>query len=250
MPTVSRPSASGSLALPAQAGEVAGALLGLGSLPRVDDLNLWHAAGLSDRLPGGHYRLATALTPAAATQFALGWLIGSYRLTRYRNAGQAPRAALQAPPGADIEYVRAAAEATTLARDLINTPANDLGPAELAQAGFDLAARFGARCRVLVGEELESQGFPLIRAVGAGSAREPRLVDLRWGPADAPRVTLVGKGVCFDTGGLDLKPCAGDAADEKRHGRRGLRAGTGATAHEPERTDPAAGAAAVRGEQR
>ncbi len=196
------------LALPAEAGDVGGALLGLGSLPQVDDLNLWHAAGLSDRLPGGHYRLATVLTPAAATQFALGWLIGSYRLTRYRSAGQAPRAVLQAPPGTDVEYVRAAAEATTLARDLINTPANDLGPAELAQAGFDLAARFGARCRVLVGAELETQGFPLMRAVGAGSAREPCLVDLRWGPAEAPRVTLVGKGVCFDTGGLDLKPGA------------------------------------------
>lgn len=194
------------LVLPAQDGEVGGAVVGLGSLLQVDDLNLWHAAGLSDRLPGGPYRLATALAPAAATQFALGWLIGSYRMTRYRSAGQAPRAALHAPPGTEVEYVRAAATATTLARDLINTPANDLGPAELAQAGFDLAARFGARCRVLVGAELQVQGFPLIRAVGAGSAREPCLVDLRWGAADAPRVTLVGKGVCFDTGGLDLKP--------------------------------------------
>ncbi len=196
------------LVLPAAAGEVAGAVLGLGPLPEMDDLNLWHAAGLSERLPGGHYRLASALRPAAATQFALGWLIGGYRMTRYRSAAQAPRAALLAPAGTDVAYVRAAAEATTLARDLINTPANDLGPAELAQAGFDLAARFGARCRVLVGAELEVQGFPLIRAVGAGSAREPCLVDLRWGAADAPRVTLVGKGVCFDTGGLDLKPGA------------------------------------------
>ena len=146
------------------------------------------------------------LRPQAATQFALGWLVGGYRITRYRSAGQAPRAALLAPPGTDLEYVRAAAEATTLARDLINTPANDLGPAELAQAGFDLAARFGARCRVLAGAELDAQNFPLIRAVGAGSPREPCLLDLRWGAATAPRVTLVGKGVCFDSGGLDLKP--------------------------------------------
>jgi leucyl aminopeptidase len=196
------------LVLPAAAGEVGGAVLGLGSLRDVDELNLWHAAGLSDRLPGGPYRLATALQPAAATQFALGWLIGSYRITRYRSAGQVLRAALIAPEGTDLAYVRAAAEATALARDLINTPANDMGPAELAQAGFDLAARFGARCQVLVGAELDVQGFPLIRAVGAGSAREPCLVDLRWGPAHAPRVTLVGKGVCFDTGGLDLKPGA------------------------------------------
>ncbi len=196
------------LVLPGEGGQVAGAVLGLGPLREVDDLNLWHAAGLSDRLPGDHYRLATGLAPAAATQFALGWLIGSYRITRYRSAGLAPRAALVAPPGADLDYVRAAAEAATLARDLINTPANDLGPAELAQAGFDLAARFGARCRVLSGAELDAQGFPLIRAVGAGSAREPCLLDLRWGAATAPRVTLVGKGVCFDSGGLDLKPGA------------------------------------------
>jgi leucyl aminopeptidase len=192
------------LVLPGESGQLGGAVLGLGPLREVDDLNLWHAAGLSERLPGEHYRLATVLKPAAATQFALGWLIGSYRITRYRSATQAPRAALVAPHGADIDYVRAAAEATALARDLINTPANDLGPAELAQAGFDLAARFGARCRVLVGAELE--GFALIRAVGAGSAREPCLLDLRWGAATAPRVTLVGKGVCFDSGGLDLKP--------------------------------------------
>jgi leucyl aminopeptidase len=194
------------LVLPGESGQLGGAVLGLGPLREVDDLNLWHAAGLSERLPGEHYRLATVLKPAAATQFALGWLIGSYRITRYRSATQAPRAALVAPHGADIDYVRAAAEATALARDLINTPANDLGPAELAQAGFDLAARFGARCRVLVGAELE--GFALIRAVGAGSAREPCLLDLRWGAATAPRVTLVGKGVCFDSGGLDLKPSA------------------------------------------
>jgi leucyl aminopeptidase len=196
------------LVLPGESGQLGGALLGLGPLREIDDLNLWHAAGLSERLPGEHYRLATVLKPAAATQFTLGWLIGSYRITRYRSATQAPRAALVAPSGADIDYVRAAAEATTLARDLINMPANDLGPAELAQAGFDLAARFGARCRVLVGAELDAQGFPLIRAVGAGSAREPCLVDLRWGAPSAPRVTLVGKGVCFDSGGLDLKPSA------------------------------------------
>ncbi len=196
------------LVLPGDAGQVGGAVLGMGALRDLESLTLWHAAGLSDRLPADRYRLASALGPQAATQFALGWQIGSYRITRYRSAGQAPRAALIVPPGTDIEYVQAAAQATTLARDLINTPANDLGPAELAQAAFDLAARFGARCQVLVGAELEAQGYPLIRAVGAGSAREPCLVDLRWGAAGAPRVTLVGKGVCFDSGGLDLKPAA------------------------------------------
>jgi len=237
------------LVLPGEGGQVAGAVLGLGALRSVDELNLWHAAGLSDRLPGEHYRLATELGAAAATQFALGWLIGSYRLTRYRSAGAAPRAALIAPPGTDVAYVRAAAEAATLARDLINTPANDLGPAELAQAGFDLAARYGARCQVLSGAELDA-GYPLIRAVGAGSAREPCLLDLRWGAAGAPRVSLVGKGVCFDSGGLDLKPGAAMLLIEEGHGRGRLCARPRQHAHEPERPHPAAGAAAVRGEQR
>ena len=99
--------------------------------------------------------------------------------------------------------------ATAFARDLINTPANDLGPAELAAAASDLAARYGARCEILVGDELKARDYPLIHAVGAASPREPRLIDLRWGDRQAPRVTLVGKGVCFDTGGLDLKPSAG-----------------------------------------
>src|SRR5580700_3451758 len=196
------------LALPAPDGSLAGVAVGLGALPHPSELTLWHAAALPDRLPRGHYALATALTPSAATRFALGWLTGAYRMARYRSSALPTPASLSIPQGADIAYARAAASACALARDLINTPANDLGPAELAQAGVDLAARFGAQHRVLGARELEAQGYPLIRAVGAGSPREPRLLDLRWGDATAPRVTLVGKGVCFDTGGLDLKPSA------------------------------------------
>jgi leucyl aminopeptidase len=150
------------------------------------------------------------LPPQSATHFVLGWLTGSYRMSRYRVAS-APtsRPALVPPQEADLLYAQSAAAATALARDLINTPANDLGPAELAAAATDLAARYGARCEVLVGEELKVRGFPLVHAVGVASAREPRFIDLRWGDRQAPRVTLVGKGVCFDTGGLDLKPSAG-----------------------------------------
>src|SRR5579872_5454194 len=196
------------LALPAPDGSLAGALAGLGALPHPNELTLWHAAALPDRLPPGHYALATALTPPAATQFALGWLTGAYRMARYRSCAPHPPASLATPAGADIDYVRAAASACELARDLINTPANDLGPAELAQAGVDLAERFGARNRVLEAADLEAQGYPLIRAVGAGSPRGPRLLDLHWGEGNAATVTLVGKGVCFDTGGLDLKPSA------------------------------------------
>jgi len=193
------------VALPAADGTVAGAVLGLGCLRNASELTLWHAAGLPERLPAGPWRLVTPLAPPAATQFLLGYLTGGYRMHRYRTTPPAPRVTLAVPAGADLVYARAAACAGALARDLINTPANDLGPAELAQAAVELAQRHGARCQVLTGPDLQVHGYPLIHAVGAGSPRAPRLVDLRWGRAGAPRVTLVGKGVCFDSGGLDIK---------------------------------------------
>jgi leucyl aminopeptidase len=195
------------LPIPGPNGTIAAALVGLGAIRSSGALTLWHAAGLSDRLPVGTYSLAMPLPPVAATHVVLGWLMGAYRLARYRNVPQANRAVLIPPPGADLEYAKAAAGATTLARDLINTPANDLGPEELAQAAIDLGRQFGATTNVVSGEEL-MRGYPLIHAVGMGSPRAPRLIDLRWGNANAPRVTLVGKGVCFDSGGLDIKPSA------------------------------------------
>jgi leucyl aminopeptidase len=196
------------LTLPSPEGGIGGALLGLGPLPSARDLTLWHAAGLTDRLPAQSWHLATSLPPRAATHFVLGWLMGGYRMNRYRLDGrEPPRAALFPPAEADLRYADAAARATGLARDLIDTPANDMGPQELADAALGLARTRGARCQVLAGGELA--GYPMLRAVGAASAREPRLIDLRWGERDAPRVTLVGKGVCFDSGGLDLKPAAG-----------------------------------------
>jgi leucyl aminopeptidase len=195
------------LTLPSADGGIGGAVAGLGALQSAQELTLWHAAGLSERLPAQSWHLATALPPRAATRFLLGWLMGAYRMSRYRLEGsQPPRAALVPPAGADLAYADAASRATALARDLINTPANDMGPEELADAAVDLARSRGARCQVLAGGELA--GYPMLRAVGAASPREPRLIDLRWGERDAPRVTLVGKGVCFDTGGLDLKPSA------------------------------------------
>lgn len=198
------------LTLPAPDGGIAAALAGLGPLSGPDAITLWHAAALPDRLPAQTYRLVTGLAAEAGTHFVFGWLTGAYRFSRYRSTSASPtaRAVLVAPGGADLAYARAAAQASALARDLINTPANDLGPAELAQAALDLAARHGAQSNVLVGQELKERNFPLIHAVGQGSPRAPRLIDLRWGEAGAPRVTLVGKGVCFDSGGLDLKPSA------------------------------------------
>ncbi|HXR20205.1 MAG TPA: leucyl aminopeptidase family protein [Steroidobacteraceae bacterium] len=195
--------------LPDSTGAIAGAVLGLGSLRSVDDLSLWDAAPLPERLPAGTYRLATAVSPHAATQFALGWLLGSHRLTRYRSAPpKAPIAnALVAPVGADQRYAHAAAQAMGWARDLISAPANQLGPEELAAAALELAAEHGGESVVHSGETL-TRDYPLIAAVGAASARAPRLIDCRWRRAGAARVTLVGKGVCFDSGGLDLKPSA------------------------------------------
>ena len=204
------------LTLPGEEG-VAGALLGLGPLASPAQLGPWHAAGAPERLPALPWRLETPLPPGAATHFVLGWLLGGYRMSRYRlDAPQPPGAVLIVPPQADVRYAAAAAAACALARDLINTPPNDLGPRELADAAVALARERGARCQVLSGGELAA--FPLLRAVGAGSAREPRLIDLRWGAPDAPRVTLVGKGVCFDTGGLDLKPAGAMALMKKDMG--------------------------------
>ncbi len=198
------------LAFPNPDGCVGGAVVGLGSLRSVEELKLWHAAGLSDRLPAYTYHIANEVRGSAATHIVLGWLMGSYRMTRYRSvAPTVPRAVLVVPPEADLPYAQAAAASTSLARDLINTPANDMGPEELAAAALDLARRFAARSHVILGEELLARDFHLIRGVGAGSPRAPRLIDIRWGRADAPKITLVGKGVCFDTGGLDIKPSAG-----------------------------------------
>jgi leucyl aminopeptidase len=196
------------LALPGTGGTIAGAVVGLGPLGSLADLKLWHTAGLADRLPPYTYHLASALPAAAATQFAVGWLVGGYRFTRYRAPPSAGRATVIAPAGADMAYAEAAAAATSFARDLINTPANDLGPAELAQAARDLASRFEASIAVTTGDDLKARNYPLIHAVGAGSPRQPRLIDLRWGKT-GPRITLVGKGVCFDSGGLDIKPSSG-----------------------------------------
>jgi leucyl aminopeptidase len=195
------------LLLPASDGGIAAAIWGLGALDDTDQLSLWDAVPLAERLPAGTYRLATALTADVATQFALGWLLGGYRFAHDRSAAARPTSTLIAPAGADLRYAEAAAQAMNLARDLINTPANQLGPQELEAAALALAAHHGGEAVVVSGEALE-RDYPLIAAVGAASARAPRLIDCRWPRAHSPRVTLVGKGVCFDSGGLDLKPSA------------------------------------------
>ena len=187
--------------LPKPDGSLGSAVLGLG-----DGSDALAFAALSETLPPGTYALAGKLdNPDLA---ALGWALGTYAFTRYRKK-KANAVKLVLPQGADGARVTRMAGGVFLARDLINTPSNDMGPEELATAAETLAKTHGAKFSAIVGDALVKQNYPLVHAVGMGSARAPRLIDLHWGRADAPKVTLVGKGVCFDTGGLDLKPSAG-----------------------------------------
>ncbi|WP_027521678.1 M17 family metallopeptidase [Bradyrhizobium sp. Ec3.3] len=193
------------LALPAPDGAVAGVLFGLED-EAARSRDLFRAGSLPGLLPPGIYRFANA--PHDARLAALAFALGSYRFARYRKA-DAPDVRLVPPDGVDIAEVARIADAAYLARDLVNTPANDMGPGELAAAAQALAAEFGASFGCIVGDELKAQNFPLIHAVGMASTRAPRLIDITWGNPAHPKVTLVGKGVCFDTGGLDLKPSSG-----------------------------------------
>ncbi|MDE2165238.1 MAG: leucyl aminopeptidase family protein [Alphaproteobacteria bacterium] len=169
---------------------------------------IWDLAGLPENLPEGVYALDAASDDTRATRHALGWALGAYAFTRYR-ARKRPPARLVWPRQADRPLVARLARAQCLARDLINTPAEAMGPAELQQAVEAVAARHDARCTTIVGDDLLAANYPTIHAVGRASTRPPRLIDLTWGAAGAPKLTLVGKGVCFDSGGLDLKTASG-----------------------------------------
>ena len=158
-------------------------------------------------LPPGLYRFAN-VAPHDARLATLAFALGSYRFGRYRKT-DTPEVRLVPPEGIDVVEIARIAEAAVLARDLINTPANDMGPEQLALEAEKLAKRFGASFSCVVGDDLIRQNFPLIHAVGMASPRAPRLIDLTWGDPAHPKVTLVGKGVCFDSGGLDLKPSGG-----------------------------------------
>jgi leucyl aminopeptidase len=168
------------------------------------DDDLWTYASLPQRVPKGTYRLAPQPRAGEAERAALGWLVGSYDFARYKAVARPPAARLVKPAKADRAKIESLTEGIYLARDLINTPASDMGPAELAAAARGLARRFGARLSVIAGKALLTKNYPMIHAVGRASHREPLLIDLRWG-TKGPKVTLVGKGVCFDSGGLDLK---------------------------------------------
>ncbi|CAN7621647.1 leucyl aminopeptidase family protein [Phyllobacterium sp. LjRoot231] len=186
------------LVIPGGNGEISGALFGIGK----DDMRL--AAGkLASALPKGAWHLASPVREPDLT--ALAFLLGGYKFTRYTTKDNVD-VTLTLPDGADKVDVKRLAKAVTLARDLINTPTNDMGPDALEIAVRKVADEHKASLSVVKGDALLKKNFPMIHAVGRAGSEEPRLIDLEWGKKDAPKVTLVGKGVCFDTGGLDIKP--------------------------------------------
>ena len=188
------------LIVPAADGKLAGVLFGLENAdePMKD---LFRPGALATLLPPGTYRFANA--PHDARLAALAFALGAYQFTRYRKADER-KVRLVVPDGVDGDDLTRIVEGAALARDLINTPSNDMGPAELEDSARALAKQHGASISITGGDALE-KNFPLVAAVGAGSPRAPRLIDITWGSVTDPKITLVGKGVCFDTGGLDIK---------------------------------------------
>ncbi|MGM0560129.1 MAG: leucyl aminopeptidase family protein [Pseudomonadota bacterium] len=172
--------------------------------------DIWSYGALPKSLPPGTYEIQPALDREGANAAALGWALGSYSYNHYRKVDRLS-ASLVWPQNCDTESVKRLARGIGLTRDLINTPANDMGPEELEEAARQLAGEHGAALHVTEGEALLEENYPAIHAVGRASTRAPRLIDLRWSGGDqtAPLIVLVGKGVCFDTGGLDLKPAEG-----------------------------------------
>ncbi|NKB19071.1 MAG: leucyl aminopeptidase family protein [Alphaproteobacteria bacterium] len=186
-----------------------------GSLAQVlvgveDHQGLWSYADLPSKLPKGRYEIDARMDKAGATAVALGWALGCYRFTRYKSKPvAAAMPSLVWPKNCDRGAVKRTTDATALVRDLINVPAEDMAPPELASAARKLAKKHNARINIVTGNALLKKNYPTIHAVGRAAAKAPRLIDITWGRKDAPKVTLVGKGVCFDTGGLDLKSAAG-----------------------------------------
>ena len=191
--------------LPGADGSVAGAVLGLGEgdKPGAEPASTFLGL-LPGVLPAGDYHLA--LAPPDAALGAIAWGLGAYRFRRYKSGNGDPLPRLKLPSGTDAKPVISTIRAIAMGRDLINTPPNDMGPEELEKAARTLAASYGAPVSSIIGNELINRNFPLIHAVGKASPRAPRLIDLIAEKKGAPKVTIIGKGICFDTGGLDIKP--------------------------------------------
>lgn len=201
--------AGAALMLPGDDGTPSAVLAVVGDKP-----DMWSVAGLQGRLPADRFMLDLSALESAdpgalAHDLVLGWALGTYRFDRYLKPSEKPRAQLVWPLEVDQARVTAMAEAIFLTRTLINTPAQDMGPTALEQSARVLAELFGGSAECTVGDELLARNFPMIHAVGRAAVDPPRLIDLTFGDPALPKVTLVGKGVCFDTGGLDLKPASG-----------------------------------------
>ena len=190
--------------LPGRDGKASGAVLVLSEKPA-----LWDFGALATKLPAGTWKLASDTAPVSATDVAVAIGLGTWRFERYRSKKGKPTARLVWPQGVDKARATAIIEAISTARDMITTPSSDMGPAELAAAIESLGKGHNAKVNVIVGDDLLKENYPMVHAVGRASTRAPRLIDLVWGNESDPKVTLVGKGVCFDTGGLDLKPSTG-----------------------------------------
>ena len=192
--------------LPGANGSVTGAVFGYGSAS-ARARGRFHLARAFSALPEGAWHLVADLGAEERDEAALAALFAQYRFDRY-HPDPANRALLKPPEGVDAARIETVAAGEFLTRDLVNTPAADMGPQELEDAVRTLAGQYGAEVHSIVGEDLLRANFPMIHAVGRASDRAPRLLDLHWGET-GPRLTLVGKGVCFDTGGLNIKPTAG-----------------------------------------
>jgi leucyl aminopeptidase len=196
------------LVLPTPQGVVDRVLLGLGEKGKAEAM-LFRA--LPGKLPAGDYRLSATPEGLDATQIALAFALGGYRFDRYKpKAGEGPRR-LVADESVDLDEVHAVAHACALARDMVNTPANDMGPLQIETIAREIAERYGATLDVVLGDDLLEQNYPAVHAVGRAAvpARAPRMLEISWGDASNPRLAIIGKGVVFDTGGLDIKPSGG-----------------------------------------
>lgn len=173
------------------------------------DLTDFFACGdLPNLLAPGDYFVKNIEDTDSLTRIAFAWGVGAYRFARYKKSEQSP-AQLYVADATALDNAQKLVAATCLARDLINTPAADMMPADLAKTAEALASQFGATVEQIIGDDLVTQNYPMIHAVGRASDHQPRLIDLRWGNKNHPKLTLVGKGICFDSGGLDIKPSSG-----------------------------------------
>jgi leucyl aminopeptidase len=196
------------LRVPGEGDDPGLALFGLGDAAKADAMAF---RALAAKAPAGDYQLAEVPSAMTGEAVALAFALGAYGFDRYKQKPAEPRARLIAPAGANLAEPRAIAAACALARDLVNTPANDMGPVQLEMAAREVAEAFGGEISVITGDDLLAQNYPAVHAVGraADRTRAPRMIEITWGKASDPLIALVGKGVVFDTGGLDLKPSSG-----------------------------------------